>query len=109
MAAVSQAAAALGLKWNRGNVVNLEWFAPDVDWTGSYSGAVILRATGAEVALTITAALGQVEVDGVDVDGTEFTATMSAEDSADIPQGTHRWYAKSGDLTRWTGPVCVLP
>ena len=104
---VSQAAADLGLEWNQGNVVNLTWAVPNVDWSGTYTGAVRSRDT--DVLLTITATLGQVEIDGDDVNATVFTATMSAALSATIPEGEHPWYAKSGDLTRFAGVVYVLP
>ena len=100
MGTVSQAATTLGLEWNQGDAVNLTWTVAGADWSGTYTGAVIVRGTGVEVPLTIA--------DTYSAPDTGFAVTLSAADSDDVPKGEHTWYATSGDLTRFAGKVNVL-
>ena len=94
---LSQLPIELHLIWKQGDAVALELSVADVDWTGTYVGNIVVD--GENVALTVTAALNATY--------TDFTFTLAAASSADIPVGAWPFTARIGDVTRFSGQAIV--
>ena len=101
---LSQDAIDLTLKWYAGDPVSLSWKVLDVDWSGTYTGAVYTDNTASTqlAALTISATYSSGTGD------TTFTVTMSDAVSDSVPAGL--WFYKirqTAGLTRFAGAAVV--
>ena len=101
---LSQNAIDLTLKWYVGDPVSLSWKVLDVNWSGTYTGAVYTDNTASTqlAAFTVTA------THDVPSNDTTFTVTMSDATSDSVPAGL--WFYKirqTAGLTRFAGAVIV--
>lgn len=101
---ISQSNFDLGLRWYKGDPVSLSWIVLDVDWSGTYTGAVYKDETAASLlaSFTITATYN------AGTENTTFTATLSDAASDAVPAGLWYWKCRqTAGLTRFAGSVQV--
>lgn len=101
---LSQDSIDLTLKWHQGDPVSLSFRVLDVDWSGTYTGAIYTDDTAATqlAAFTVTATYDAGQ------ERTTFTLTMSDSTSDSVPAGLWYWKIRqTAGLTRFEGAVEV--
>ena len=101
---LSQAPFDLELRWYAGDPVSLSFKVLDVNWSGTYTGAVYKEASCATLlaSFTVTASFDSPSGD------TTFTLVMSDLTSDSVPAGF--WFFKvreNAGLTKFSGSVVV--
>lgn len=102
IAQISQSNFDLGLNWYKGDPVSLSWIVKNINWSGTYTGAIYKdeTATALLATATVTATYS--------APNTTFVFTLSDAASDAVPAGL--WYYKVREvagLTRFAGSVQV--
>ena len=101
---LSQAPFDLELRWYVGDPVSLSFKVLDVNWAGTYTGAVYREAS----CTTLLASFTVSAVYDAGQEWTTFTLTMSDSTSDSVPAGM--WFFKvreTAGLTKFSGSVVV--